>query len=421
MVVPLAAVIFDVDGVLVQSMERNAEAYRRTFEPLGVRIEPQEVFANEGRGSRVLIAKLARDHGMALSAAQLDEMTRRHHELLASLGPMPLYPGVDALLRSLHRRGLRLAIVPGNWRAIALAPVGDAAPASHPIAGQGWTPALPAVAALAELVIDAKRLGLDPGSATVLAGKRFGIPLYGTMAHSYVQAHEREGDAFLDFARAHPDNSTLLIDTYDTEAGARKVVELVPRLRSEGIDVNAVRLDSGDLAAHARKVRAILDAGGCSAIRIFVSGGLDEFDLERMASAPIDGFGVGTALVTSSDAPGLDCAYKLQEYAGIARRKRSEGKATWPGRKQVFRSPQGDLLALAEERHPGTPLLAPAMRAGRRLARPQTLAALRARALAGYEQLPPALRSLRKAEPGYRVEVSDALRALAAEVDRRGT
>ena len=125
MVVPLAAVIFDVDGVLVQSVERNAEAYRRTFEPLGVRIEPQEVFANEGRGSRVLIAKLARDHGMALSAAQLDEMTRRHHELLASLGPMPLYPGVDALLRSLHRRGLRLAIVTGNWRAIALAPFGE--------------------------------------------------------------------------------------------------------------------------------------------------------------------------------------------------------------------------------------------------------------------------------------------------------
>jgi nicotinate phosphoribosyltransferase len=257
------------------------------------------------------------------------------------------------------------------------------------------------------------------GSATVLAGKRFGVPLYGTMAHSYVQAHGREGDAFLDFARAHPDNTTLLIDTYDTEAGARRVVELVPQLRREGIRVRAVRLDSGDLTAHARKVRRILDDGACGEIRIFASGGLDEYELEKLSAAPIDGFGVGTALVTSSDAPGLDCAYKLVEYAGVARRKRSEGKATWPGRKQVFRSADGDLLALEAEQHPGTPLLLPAMRAGRRVARPEPLETIRARALAGYRQLPAALRGLQKAEPGYRVEVSAALRALADEVDRR--
>jgi len=257
------------------------------------------------------------------------------------------------------------------------------------------------------------------GTATVLAGKRFGIPLYGTMAHSYVQAHERESDAFLDFARAHPDNTTLLIDTYDTEAGAQKVVELVPVLAREGINVRAVRLDSGDLAEHARRVRAILDRGGCGAVRIFASGGLDEFELEKLSAAPIDGFGVGTSLVTSSDAPGLDCAYKLQEYAGIARRKRSEGKATWPGRKQVFRSPGGDLLALEAERHPGTPLLVPAMRTGKRVAPPEPLESIRARAFAGYAALPPALRALRKAEPAYRVEVSGALRALADECDRR--
>jgi len=257
------------------------------------------------------------------------------------------------------------------------------------------------------------------GSATVLAGKRFGVPLYGTMAHSYVQAHGRESDAFLDFARAHPDNTTLLIDTYDTEAGARRVVELVPQLRREGIRVRAVRLDSGDLTAHARKVRRILDDGACGEIRIFASGGLDEYELEKLSAAPIDGFGVGTALVTSSDAPGLDCAYKLVEYAGVARRKRSEGKATWPGRKQVFRSPQGDLLGLESEQHPGTPLLLPAMRAGRRVAPSEPLETIRARALAGYRQLPPALRSLQKAAPGYRVEVSAALRALADEVDRR--
>jgi len=198
------------------------------------------------------------------------------------------------------------------------------------------------------------------------------------------------------------------------------VVELAPRLKREGIDIKAVRIDSGDLAAHARKVRAILDAGGCGAIRIFASGGLDEFDLERMASAPIDGFGIGTSLTTSSDAPALDCAYKLVEYAGIARRKRSEGKANWPGRKQVFRRADGDLLALETERAAGTPLLVPAMRSGRRVAPPRELAAIRAYAREQLACLAPGLRRLAPAETPYRVEVSDALRALAAEVDRRG-
>jgi len=257
------------------------------------------------------------------------------------------------------------------------------------------------------------------GTATVLAGKRFGIPLYGTMAHSYIQAHEDEAAAFADFARVHPDNTTLLIDTYDTEAGARKVVELAPRLAREGIRIRAVRIDSGDLSAHAHAVRGILDAGGCGEIRIFASGGLDEYELQALSAAPIDGFGVGTALTTSSDVPGLDCAYKLQEYAGRARRKRSEGKATWPGRKQVFRSADGDLLALADERHAGAPLLMPAMRAGKRVAPSEPLESIRARALAGYEQLPRVLRSLRRAEPGYRVDVSAALKSLADEVDRR--
>jgi nicotinate phosphoribosyltransferase len=259
------------------------------------------------------------------------------------------------------------------------------------------------------------------GTATVLAGKRFGIPLYGTMAHSFIQAHGHEADAFVDFARAHPDNTTLLIDTYDTEAGAHKVAALAPRLAREGIKVRAVRLDSGDLAAHARKVRRILDDGGCREIRIFASGGLDEYELDKLSAAPIDGFGVGTSLVTSSDAPGLDCAYKLQEYAGVARRKRSEGKATWPGRKQVFRSADGDLLGLASERHAGTPLLQPVMRAGKRLAPAEPLDATRSRARDALAWLPGRLRSLTRAEPGYRVEVSRALRALADEVDRSGT
>ncbi len=167
--------------------------------------------------------------------------------------------------------------------------------------------------------------GFD-GTATVLAGQRWGIPVFGTMAHSFIQAHDSEADAFIRFARAHPENVVLLIDTYDTEAAAAKVVEIAPGLRAEGIEIKAVRLDSGDLAAHARCVRRILDEGGCPDVRIFASSSLDEHGVARLAHAPIDGFGVGAALTVSADAPTLDSVYKLQEYAGRARRKRSEGR-----------------------------------------------------------------------------------------------
>jgi nicotinate phosphoribosyltransferase len=275
------------------------------------------------------------------------------------------------------------------------------------------------------LAARASYIGGFSGTATVLAGRRFGMPLYGTMAHSFIQAHDSETAAFLDFARGHPDNTILLVDTYDTEAGAQKVVELVPRLRAEGIRVKAVRLDSGDLAEHARKVRGILDRGGCSDVGIFASGGLDEYELARLAGSPISGFGVGTSLVTSSDAPGLDCAYKLQEYAGIPRRKRSEGKATWPGRKQVFRIAaadgrfERDILGMASERQPGTALLEPAIRGGARVAEAPGLEAARSRALSQLAQLPERLRGLARAEPPYRVEVTAALKSLADEVDSR--
>ena len=166
----------------------------------------------------------------------------------------------------------------------------------------------------------------------MLAEKWFGIPTFGTMAHSFIQTYDDETPAFEDFARSRPENLTFLIDTYDTEAGARKVVALAPRLKARGIAIRSVRLDSGDLIALSRSVRRILDEGGLAEVGIFASGGLDENGLAEMlqAGAPIDGFGVGTSLTTSSDVPALDCAYKLEEYAGLPR-KRSTGKATWPG------------------------------------------------------------------------------------------
>ncbi|KPL27259.1 MAG: nicotinate phosphoribosyltransferase [Acidithiobacillales bacterium SM1_46] len=263
------------------------------------------------------------------------------------------------------------------------------------------------------------------GTATVLAGAQFDIPVFGTMAHSFIEAHDSEEASFEHFARAQPGNVTLLIDTYDTEACARKVAQLAPRLAVQGIRVNAVRLDSGDLVAHAKAVRRILDDAGLGEIHIFSSGSLDEYVLRELLArgAPIDGFGVGTHLDTSADAPYLDCAYKLQEYAGRARRKRSEGKATWPGRKQVYRrfdahgTMTDDVLTLESDRQQGTPLVECVMRAGRRLRPPEPLAAIRERAARSLATLPAHLRAL-ESSPSYPVTISDALTALAAEVDR---
>ncbi len=269
--------------------------------------------------------------------------------------------------------------------------------------------------------------GFD-GTATVSAGQRFGIPVFGTMAHSFIQAHADERDAFRDFALSQPDNVVLLIDTYDSEAGARKVVALAPELARHGIRVRAVRIDSGDLRETARRVRAILDAGGLRETGIFCSGNLDEYKIARLvaAEAPITGFGVGTHLTTSNDVPYLDCAYKLQEYAGIARRKTSPGKATWPGRKQVWRKervngePLGDVVDLADAPGPrgARALLQPAMRGGRRVTPAEPLAEVRERVLALISRLPEPLRRL-SGDPGYPVTVGDGLQALAARMDQR--
>jgi nicotinate phosphoribosyltransferase len=264
------------------------------------------------------------------------------------------------------------------------------------------------------------------GTATVLAGMQWDIPLYGTMAHSFIQAHEHEEQAFEDFARSHPRANTMLIDTYDTEGAARKLLPLAERLAREGIAIQAVRIDSGDLGAHARQVRRILDEGGLSSVKIFASGNLDEYRLRDLitAGAPIDGFGVGTRMNTSADKPYLDCAYKLQEYAGQARRKRSEGKATWPGRKQVYRRLDAagclleDVLTLDGDGQAGEPLLQPVMQGGRRIAPSPPLAAVREHARRELARLPAPLASLDPA-PSHPVRVSEALQALARSVDRR--
>jgi len=264
------------------------------------------------------------------------------------------------------------------------------------------------------------------GTSAVLAGAELDIPVFGTMAHSFVQAHTLERDSFAHFAAARPNNVTFLIDTYDTEAAAQKVVDLAPELLGQGVTIRSVRLDSGDLAAHAFKVRRILDAGGLAQVGIFCSGGLDEYQLQDLLSvgAPIEGFGVGTSLDVSADAPCLDAAYKLQEYAGQARRKRSEGKATWPGRKQVYRryaadgTMSGDALTLESDPQDGTPLIVPVMRNRQRLAQ-ESLAQLRSRAAAELARLPQGRRRLEDCATPYPMEVSQGLRELTEALDRQ--
>lgn len=264
------------------------------------------------------------------------------------------------------------------------------------------------------------------GTATVEAGRRFAIPIFGTMAHSFVMAQEDEAESFRRFLACYPQDTTLLIDTYDTLEGARKVVSLAKELAPRDVAIGAVRIDSGDLAALTRGVRRILDEGGLAGTTIFLSGNIDEQRIAQLLGegVPADGFGVGTSLDVSVDEPVLDCAYKLQEYAGRPTRKKSTGKATWPGRRQVerYRDGSGKLLrdevVLEDEPARGERLLIPVMREGRRVGSSLDLAAIREHAARELASLPARLRALEAAEP-YEVAVSPAIRALADSLDRR--
>jgi nicotinate phosphoribosyltransferase len=263
------------------------------------------------------------------------------------------------------------------------------------------------------------------GTATVEAGRRFGIPLFGTMAHSFIEAHATEEEAFEAFARARPDGVVLLIDTYDVERAAHRVVAVARRLAGDGITVRGVRIDSGDLGALARTVRGILDAGGLSETTIFASGGLDENDLVRLvdSGAPIDGYGLGTQLAASADAPALDCGYKLVSYDGMDRAKLSPGKANWPGAKQVWRTfddagrMHGDLLAAIDTVGEGMPLLEPVLRGGRRVAELPDLDVVREHTRAQLAQLPQRLAALEHVT--YPVAIDPLLRERATSLRAR--
>ncbi len=266
--------------------------------------------------------------------------------------------------------------------------------------------------------------GFD-GTATAQAGQLFGIPVFGTMAHSFVQVHASEVAAFEAFARARPNRPTLLVDTYDTEAAVARLIELAPSLARDHIAIGGVRIDSGDLTAHSKAVRAMLDAAGLHEVTIFASGNLDEYRIQQLLAkgSPIDGFGVGTALDTSSDAPALDAVYKLQSYAGVARRKRSEGKATWPGIKQVVRRYDAtgcidsDVVQLEREPCNGHALLQPCLRGGQRVGTRVSLQDARAYHARQMATLPAGLRALEPDERHFSASISPALVALARDID----
>ena len=261
-------------------------------------------------------------------------------------------------------------------------------------------------------------------TSNVLAGKIYGIPISGTMAHSYIQAHDDEMEAFRNFAAEFPE-TVLLVDTYDTLQGVEKVVRLAEEL-GDDFRVSGIRLDSGDLAELSRKSRRILDDAGLNNVDIFASGGLDEFEIRELLDrdAPIDGFGVGSAMGISTDAPDLDIAYKLVEYAGEGRMKLSTGKPTLPGAKQIFRrfngkTAAGDTLGRRDERLEGTPLLEPFMRDGARVRRADTPDTAREHAAAQLGALPTRILASERAEQEYGVEISPALEAHRKQVRAR--
>lgn len=268
------------------------------------------------------------------------------------------------------------------------------------------------------------------GTSNVLAGMKYRIPIYGTMAHSYVMFFDKEIDSFRAFARTFPKTSTLLIDTYDDLKGAENAVTVAKELEREGHKLDAVRLDSGDLEDLSRKVRNILDSHGLDYVKIFASGDLDEYAIDRLikGGARIDAFGVGTRMGTSQDRPYVDVVYKLAgKVEGkdfVPTMKLSKGKITQPGKKQIFRQRDEngkyvkDVVGLESEKIIGEPLLKKVMSQGRIVCEMPTLEQLRKRVMRNLSELPEKYKDLRKASK-YPVEFSRNLIAVEKQLESR--
>ena len=265
----------------------------------------------------------------------------------------------------------------------------------------------------------AAHIGGVTATSNLEAGRRYGIPVVGTMAHAFVQAFPTELEAFRAYAEDHPDGTILLVDTYDTVAGVHNAIVVADEMRSAGRHLRGIRIDSGDLDELSRAARKMLDDAGHTDVQIMASGGLSEVSIAVLVErgAPIDAFGVGTDLVVSMDRPAADIAYKLVVYDGRPVAKFSVDKATYPGAKQVFRrtDPSADVLGLRSESLPGEPLLAVVWRDGNVLTA-FDLDAAKQRAADAVSALPTAWKVPAYASPTPVPGVSDALRALAGSL-----
>ena len=261
-------------------------------------------------------------------------------------------------------------------------------------------------------------------TSNMLAGRMYGLPVAGTMAHSYIQAHDCEYEAFQQFLKRFPE-TVLLVDTVDTIKGVEKVIQLAKEL-GDDFKVKGIRLDSGDLGELAKQARSLLDDNGLSHLDIIASGGLDEHKITKLIedNAPIDGFGVGTGMGVSDDAPALDMAYKLVHYADKGRLKLSSGKPVLPGEKQVFREADDylirDTIARESEQLPGQPLLKKVMQNGKRLPSHQRdIEKIRAYAKQQLALLPNYVAALRSGEKSYPVAISEKLSGYQNEISER--
>ena len=263
------------------------------------------------------------------------------------------------------------------------------------------------------------------GTSNVQAGALYGIPTHGTMAHSFVTTFQDEAESFRAYSESFPDTSTFLVDTYDTIAGTAKAIQVAQEMRRRGHELRAIRLDSGDLLGLSAEARKLLDQAGFHNVQVFASGGLDEFEVDSLltSGAPIDGFGVGTKVGVSADAPWADCVYKLVEYDGQPVLKLSPDRQTFPGAKQVYRfrdthgSYQRDVVACANEPSPpgSEPLLAEVMRDGRCIASLPSLGQTRERFSQEFNHLPSRHKALRSPS-AYEVTNSPALDRLRLRV-----
>jgi len=275
-------------------------------------------------------------------------------------------------------------------------------------------------------VARASAIGGFVGTSNVLAGKTYGLPVFGTMAHSFVSSFDREIEAFRAFARTFPRNAVLLLDTYDTVSGALKAARVGREMAERGEKIKGVRLDSGEIAGLSRAVRRVLVQSGLGEATIFASGGIDEDGIRRIIrrGGDVDAFGVGTKLGVSADAPFLDIAYKMVECGRRPVVKLSPGKATWAGRKQVFRFPtpagkmKKDVIGLRDDRLPGEPLLQEVMRRGKLTSRMPSLAEIRKRFLDEFGKLDEKYKAIEGQGPFYPVSFSRRLRLLQAKAVR---